>query len=66
MTAKQINNIFELKNVKEIMPKGKKQNWDSKFTALHLLLEQIREKYHQLDDEKHKSFLEVVVGAANF
>ena len=66
MTAKHIDNIFELKNVKEIMPKGKKQHWDSKFEALHLLLEQIREKYHQLDDEKQKSFLEVVVGAAIF
>lgn len=48
------------------MARSKNQNWDSKFEALHLLLEQIREKYQQLQDEKQKSFLEVVVGAAIF
>lgn len=48
------------------MKKGTKENWESKFEALHLLLEQIREKYQQLQDEKQKSFLEVVVGAAIF
>jgi hypothetical protein len=66
MTAKYTDQIFNIKSVREIMSNGKKQNWDSKFAALHLLLEQIRESYHQLQDEKQKSFLEVVVGAAIF
>lgn len=39
---------------------------DKKFLAIHLLLEQIRDQYHQNEDEQQRSFIEVVIGAAIF
>ncbi len=39
---------------------------DMKFTALNVLLDQIRETYHHIEDENQKSYLQVVVGAAIF
>jgi hypothetical protein len=39
---------------------------DMKFSALNVLLDQIRESYNQIEDPNQKSYLEVVIGAAIF
>lgn len=51
--------------------KANKQNKDEyirdmKFTALNMLLDQVRDKYKQIEDQNQKSYLEVVIGAAIF
>lgn len=39
---------------------------EMKFTALNVLLDQIRETYTQIEDPNQRSYLEVVIGAAIF
>lgn len=39
---------------------------EMKFTALNMLLDQIRETYTQIEDPNQRSYLEVVIGAAIF
>lgn len=41
-------------------------NRKMKFTALNILLDQIRESYSKLEDDNQKSYFEVVIGAAIF